>query len=255
MMLIFREEQLRAFQSASQANFCRRLLRNVCEEFPDRLKIFGEPAISAMVSLGLDRAKARGLESEEAVMRHLGMMILFGSYWESDPQLPWVKQFLGPADAATAERMTQLWEQAKVVRQRIMGPDDGLYLAALRSIEGKTVEDLTKFASRSHRDLLIQIAAMYPRKFTEAGEAAFANCTRLAVEACRPFDLMDRWSVVLMVEFMLLFGAGFLNDPLYAWATEALKDPQCEGVDQKLDRLLKAAQDKVISRTVGSRAS
>ena len=107
------------------------------------------------------------------------------------------------------------------------------------------MEDLCKSSSRSQRDLLIQLAAVFPRKFAEVGEQSLYDLTRLAVEACKRFDLADRWAVVLMAQFMFLFGAGLLADPLYAWAQQALQDAAGANVDDKLDRLLHVARANV----------
>lgn len=74
------------------------------------------------------------------------------------------------------------------------------------------------------------------------------DLTRCAVEACRPFELLDRWAVVLVVEMMFLFGARFLDDPLYAWAPAALRESPGADIDQRLARLLAAAQAAIAPR-------
>jgi hypothetical protein len=130
-----------------------------------------------------------------------------------------------------------------------MGEGDGQQLAAVRYVLGRSVEELCKNPSRSQRDLLIQLAAVHPRKFAEVGEQNLYDLTRLAVEACKRFDLADRWAVVLMAQLMFLLGAGFLGDPLYAWAHEALQAAAGAGVDEKLERLMRAARAHLSART------
>jgi len=242
-MIVIRQEQVDAFKSASQATFERKLLRGLPEHFPKCEEMYSEDARMAMVRLGVERAKTHGLEAEPDIQRYLWLMLLFGSHWERDPQIPWAAAALAPADGVTpSERIARLWTQAQAWRQRVMGPNDSLHASALGSLEGKTVEDLCKNSSRSQRDLLIQLAAVYPRKFTEVGEQPLYELTRLAVEACKPFGLMDRWAVVLMAQLMLLFGAGLVADPLHPWAAEALRSAGAASVDQRLSMLLAAAQ-------------
>ena len=241
-MLVIRKEQVEAFKSASDADFERRLLLRLSEPFPRCKEIHGEAALTAMVRLGLERAHKLGLEREDDILRYLWTMLLLGSEFGTDPQLSWATAALTtPESLPPAQRVAVLWEQAQAYRRRVMGPDDGLYVAALRSIEGKTVEDLTKLASRSQRDLLMQLVTLFPQKFKEVGEQAFSDLTRLAIEACRPYEMLDRWAVVLMVELMFLFGAGIMSDPLTAWAREALKKESSAEIDRKLGALLKAA--------------
>jgi len=243
-MIVITKEQIEAFRNGSYTAFEQRLLEKLAERYPERIKACGEAPALGMVRLGVERAKSRGLAAEEDLLRYLSMMLLFGSEWEQDPQLPWATNALAENDTPAPARMARLWERALAAQARVMGADDGLYRAALRSLAGKSVEDVAKLASRSQRDLADQLAAMWPARFGDTGESVYRELTRRAVDACRPFDLVDRWSVVLMVELMLLFGTGFLSDPLHEWAHAALKDPQA-GVDQKLARLLEGAQQRI----------
>lgn len=245
-MLVIRASQLTAFADASQAGFERQLRTGLAEAFPQRATCFDESALAAMVVLGIEKARAHGLEAAADVQRYLWLMLLFGSHWEHDPQSAWAAAMLTVNDENTpSQRLGLLWERAQSWRQRVMGEGDGQHLAAVRHVLGRSVEDLCKSSSRSQRDLLIQLAAVFPRKFAEVGEQSLYDLTRLAVEACKRFDLADRWAVVLMAQFMFLFGAGLLADPLYAWAQQALQDAAGANVDEKLDRLLHAARANV----------
>ncbi|MGH8666365.1 MAG: hypothetical protein ACREUX_19050 [Burkholderiales bacterium] len=242
-MLVIRESQLAAFADASQAGFERRLRAGLAEPFPQCAARSNETALAALVRLGIEKAAAHGLEAEAEVQSYLHLMLLLGSHWEQDPQSAWAAAMLADAAHGTAaQRVGALWERAQAWRQRVMGEGDGQHLAAVRYVLGRSVEELCKNPSRSQRDLLIQFAAVHSRKFAEVGEQGLYDLTRLAVEACKRFDLADRWAVVLMAQFMFLFGAGFLGDPLYAWAHEALTEAAGAGVDEKLERLLRAAR-------------
>jgi hypothetical protein len=238
-----RQDQIAAFGIAAQEDSERKLLRGLTEQFPRCESIYGEAALAAMVRLGIERAKEHRLEAEADIQRYLWLMLLFGSHWERDPQIPWAAAALAPTESMTpSDQIGRLWEQAQAWRQRVMGVDDTLHLAAIRNIQGKSVEDLCKNPSRSQRDLLVQLASMFPSKFTEVGAQPLYELTRHAVEACKPFDMMDRWAVVLVAELMFLLGAGFVADPLHPWASESLKGQSVDSVDQKLERLLAAVQ-------------
>jgi hypothetical protein len=245
-MLVIRASQLAAFANASQADRERRLRAGLAQWFPRCTERFGEPALAALVSLGIERAQAHGLDAHEDLQRYLALMVLFGAHWEQDPQTAWAAALLAPTERSTApQRLGAIWERAQSWRQRVMGEGDSQHAAAIRYVLARSVEDLCKNSSRSQRDLLIQLAAVFPRKFAEVGEQALYDLTRLAVEACKRVDLADRWAVVLMTQLMFLFGAGLLADPLYAWAQQALQEEAGSNVDGKLDRLLRAARASV----------
>ncbi|MCC6535891.1 MAG: hypothetical protein IT531_25350 [Burkholderiales bacterium] len=245
-MITIRKEQVAAFKQAAEAQFERGLLAGLAVQFPRLRELHCDGALDETVRLGIERARQHDLQASADVQRYLWLMLLFGSHWERDPQVGWAAAALAAEDPPRAsERIGRVWEQAETWRSRVMGPNDSLYVAALHSLDGRSVEDLCKNPSRSQRDLLIQLAAMFPRKVAELGDDALYDLTRLAVEACKPFELIDRWAVVLMTELMFLFGAGFLVDPLHPWAREALQASAGRGIDQRLEALLSAAQRRV----------
>lgn len=234
--------QIAAFGIVSGAGLERKLATAVCARFPRALAWYGDDALMSIVRAGIERARACGIEAEDGITDYLSLMLLFGSGFESDPQTQWVADLLaGPEETAPPQRVAGAWKEAQGWRQKVFGADDGLYREALGSIRGRSVEELTKYASRSQRDLLLQLAAMHPAKFSAVGQQPLFDLTRVAVEACRPFELLDRWAVVLVAELMFLFGAGFMSDPRYAWAPRALEGAK-GSVDEKLDALLTAAQ-------------
>jgi hypothetical protein len=241
-MLVIRESQLAAFADASRHGLERRLLAGIAREFPAAAARFGAPALQALVRLGIEKAGAHGLEAETDVQVYLWLMLLYGSHWEQDPQTAWAATALAAREGSPSERLGALWSRAQAWRQRVMGEADAEQTAALGYVLSRSVEDLCKSSSRSQRDLLMQFAAVHPRKFAEVGEAGLYDLTRLAVEACKRFDVADRWGVVLVAQLMFLLGAGFLGDPLYPWAQQALREARGAGVDEKLERLLQAAR-------------
>jgi len=237
--------QIAAFGIVSGAGLERKLATAVCARFPRALAWYGDDALMSVVRAGIGRARACGIEAEEGITDYLSLVLLLGSGFETDPQTKWAADLLvGPEETAPPKRVAAAWAEAQAWRGKVHGGDDALYREALGSLRGRSVEDLTKFASRSQRDLLLQFAAMHPAKFSAVGQQPLFDLTRLAVEACRPFELLDRWAVVLVAEFMFLFGAGFMSDPRYDWAPRALEGAQ-GSVDEKLDRLLTAAQAAV----------
>jgi hypothetical protein len=236
-------EQIAAFGSASGLDFERRLLVAVCRRFPRAKVWYGEAPLAAMVSAGLARSRELGVETEESIVDYLSAVLLLGHGFEKDPQTRWAAEALVPSDETSpVGRMAELWVRVQAYRATVYGPKDALYRDAVAFLADKSVEELAKHASRSQRDLLVQFSAMFPTKFTALGQEPCYELTRLAVEACRPFELLDRWAVVLVAEFMFLFGAGCMTDPLYAWAPRALQGVQGRAVDEKLELLLQAAQ-------------
>lgn len=241
-MIIFRKDQLDAFNSVADTDFERILAGKLMELFPRSKRAYGEPALGLMVRGGLANARKLGLEREEDMLRYLGAVLLLGSGFDTDPQLRWAAAaLLTPPGVPAPQRVAALWEQTRPYANRVNGADNRFYATALRSLEGKTVETLLSGASRSSRDLFMLLSTIHPQKVQEAGESAIHDLTRFAVESCRTWEILDRECVALMTVLMFLFGAGMMSDPLTAWAPETLKKSGAVATERKLGLLLDAA--------------
>jgi hypothetical protein len=241
-MIVFRKDQLDAFRSAADADFERVLVQRLVESFPKTRDRFGEPTLGRLVRVGLERARAVGLDQEDDILRYIGVMLLLGSDFGDDPQLRWAAAALTlPAGALPRQRVAALWEQTRAYCGRVFGADNRIHSVALRALEGKSAETLIGTASRSSRDLLLLLAAMHPQKVQEIGESAIHDLTRFAVETCRQQEMLDRESVALLTVLMFLFGSGLMTDPLTAWAPQALDRTGNLNPAQRLAKLFEAS--------------
>ena len=250
-----RPDQIAAFERLSRTELERNLLAGLRQEFPRLRGAQLEGELIALVRLALEKCARHELTAAHDVQRYLCLMALLGAHWELDPQAAWAAAAFAPREGTSAsQRLEALWTQALAWRERVHGPQDVLYLEALGRLTGASIEDLCKSASRSQHELLLQLAQLYPRKFAETGEQTLYEITRLAVEACKPHELLDRWAVVLVAQLMFLLGAGFLGDPLHAWAARALKAGAGQSVDRRLEMLRAAAAEALDAQRAAATA-
>jgi len=206
-MIFIRQEQIDAFQAAARSNLERKLLVGLRQNFTRCEEVFDESARIAFVRLGADRASRPGLSREEDIHCCLWLMMLFGSFWEKDPQFGWAAASISSADSTTVgARVARLWEHAQLWRARVMGPNDGHYLTALRGIESKSMQVLCDAPSRSQRDLMLQLASLFPQKYREVGEEPLQDLIRFAAKICDTLELLDRRAIAIVTQLMFLFG-------------------------------------------------
>jgi len=77
-----------AFKTAAASRFEAGLAAHVRTYFPNHSKIAGETGTGTLARLALARARSHGIESERGVYLYLNVMLILGSYFDEDPQLP-----------------------------------------------------------------------------------------------------------------------------------------------------------------------
>lgn len=62
--------------------------------FPRQCEAEGEPQIRKTIQYGIERAAAYGITAERDVCKYIDLMIVFGSDFDADEQLPWAGEIL-----------------------------------------------------------------------------------------------------------------------------------------------------------------
>lgn len=94
-MLVIRHEQIRTFQDHLTKDW---LLGTLRERFPQRSAALSGEEFSKLVAASLTRARARGLESLEAIRGYVCCCFLLGADVETAPSCAWAKSILDDPD-------------------------------------------------------------------------------------------------------------------------------------------------------------
>jgi hypothetical protein len=205
-------------------------------------KAAGEEQMLKAIRLGMSRAEAYGFTLRGPVRLHLELMLLFGSYFDSDPQYPWASEILKNQDMGPQmSRAERLYEKAADYRLQVAGPGNAHVFEAVSRLWLETRQSLPFSAENFVPALLAFISRIYPQKAAYIGEEGLRALIDEGIETARRHRLATVRGVALTIGLMLAFGHGCIDDPVYAWISPALKDETVADPAARIQNLEKKA--------------
>ena len=232
-----------AFENAAVENFEDRILEHVQTFFPIHFKILGEEQTREVIRLGFARAERHGIMTERDTYLYIGLIFMLGSYFDSDPQLPWAADILGGENVRVdATRVERLDEQAMSYLNRVAGPDNEHLRAALSRLQGLPLQTWSRPPTEDFRRYLhMQLFNLFPEKYQVISEPNLSELMEKGKKAAGHHGISSERGITIYMGLMVLLGAGFDRDPQYPWATAILGDKSLADPDAKSDQLYQGA--------------
>lgn len=241
-MLVIRESQMKTFEKAAQRAFEDEMVAHLAEFSPPLFKVIGEAQMRKTVRFGIDRADSHGFTFRGPIRLYLELMLLFGSYFDTDPQYPWAAETLTNQDSGPQmQRAEQLYERTLDYREKVAGPDDAYTLRALRNISILARQPLELSSDDFFPAMRREIARVYPQKAAYVGDEGIEVLIRKGIDGARRQRFSTIRGVTLVIVLMLAFGHGCGADPLYPWIAKTLRDEVITDPDARAQHLEKKA--------------
>lgn len=110
-MLLVRDEQMQAFQTASFSDW---LMRHLHRHFPQQCEALGPAQLHQLVSSSLQRARGHGFREGADLCRFMDLVFAFGPEFDRDDNLPWANELLSTPDISDpTEKMDLLVAAAR----------------------------------------------------------------------------------------------------------------------------------------------
>lgn len=241
-MLVIRAEQMNVFKEVALRSFKNEMLNHLREFSPPWFKAVGEEQMREVIHFGIERAATHGFTFRGSVRLYLELMLVFGSYFDADPQYPWGAEILThPASDSQMHRAELLFEKAMDYQQNVVGIDNIYHIDFLRNIVLLFQQPLTISTDNFLPNMLRVIDSLYSQKAAYVGREGLESLIRKAMgEAHRQRFSTVRGTVLVSV-LMLAFSHGCVIDPLYPWIAQTLKDETLPDPDTKASQLEKNA--------------
>lgn len=242
-MLMIREEQMAVFEQAVVKNFASRVYEHLQKFFSEHCQSLGADQVRKVIRLGLKRAEHYQLISERDVYLYVSLMFLLGSYFDEDPQLPWVAELLKDQAPETANtRMAPVYDQAMTLLDSMVGPENEYLRQTLGMLQQSQIfESLPEAPSFGHR-LLLLLQALAPQKYQVLGDNILRDLVRHGYGTAKQHGLTTERDAMIYLSLAFLLGSGFDHDPLYPWVAEVLANLEKIDPAQKGKALYAAAR-------------
>lgn len=241
-MLTIRPQQEQAFRKASLRRFEDEMVEHLNAFAPKHCEVIGEPAVRNVIQLGMDRAKRYGFTHRGPVRSYLELMVMFGSYFDSDPQLPWVGEILNdrsqPDQMARADR---LYHRTEEYLDEVVGPDNEYYMESLRRISQARIEDFPVSGGDFEGAAVKALNTFYPQKCESMEQPRLRILIQGCIKNATEYGVSTWSAVLLFIVLAFTLGYGCAADPQFPWIGTTLNDARLGDPNARAARLHKKA--------------
>ena len=217
-MMLVRAPQLEAFRVAAELQFIDEMTAYLRRFSPPLYRTLGDERAEEVVRRGVARAVEFGFTKRGPVRLFLELEWIFGTGFDTDPQIPWAGEVLSdPTIEDEMYRAGRLEQLCIRFLDEVHGPEGRHADEALRRLEADARGWL--FHEGSWRaEVEVALRAAFARKAEYIGARAISEILDLAElrakELFGPDELRGRCVLAIL---MFSFGSGCLEDPLYPW--------------------------------------
>jgi hypothetical protein len=224
-MLLIRREQIARFDAEAEKVLVARMVQHLGTFAPRHSQVIGREKLEIVAATGIARARTYGFTVMGPIQFFVEMMSMFGSWFDTDPQYPWVAEILASDRYADQiSRSEALWERTVAYLDAVAGPDNAYSIAALKNIDSLRERFEANPAILKGMDLVDLFGTVYPQKASHLGETALRTLVAAAKADVAAYGATTDRSVALWVCMAFAMGHGFTRDPLHPWVASALHD-------------------------------
>jgi hypothetical protein len=253
-MFRIRPDQVTVFEEAALRNFEDRMVAHLKNFAPNHSKILSEDEMRLVIRHGMKRAESHRFTSERSIRIYTETMLMLGSGFDADPQLPWAAELLNDETMSEEiERIDRLqdraWEYVKQIRPDFghaeeTGPKS--FFEQLRRLMQERNEVLQQAAVPEFYNRTISaLKQTLPRKCELLGEVSLRRLISSGLELAGSYDITTERGCAFFVAAMFMLGSGFDKDPQVPWAAKVLNDQSITDQNERVDQLFAAAIDSL----------
>jgi hypothetical protein len=248
-MLFIRKNHIKVFEQSALRKFEDELIDHFKVSAPELSKILKEVGVRHVIQLGTGRAERYGLNDRVPLKFYIEMMFAFGSFFDTDVQLPWAAQVLSDSTISDQyRRVDRLYAKMADYLRVVAGPDNEYAVAAVARFNKFNVGSLPKASGGFQEQILSALSTIYPEKYQYAGGSALRALISSAVGTAASYKVPTERGAAIFTALMFGFGAGITADPLYPWVSVALENTLIPDASERLERL--AAKARIYSERV-----
>jgi hypothetical protein len=252
-MLKIRDEQMQAFEQAALNERENRLLEYLKEFFPTHYQILGEDQARKLIDLGVDQAKTYAITVDRELCLYINLMLMIGSGFDTDPQLPWAAEILGnSASTNISGKVKRLYNRAMGFLDQVAGLDNEHSERVLQKLRETPIDVLLPPVTEDFTEhTLTHIRKLYPEKYALVEETGMRGLIQTGLRRAAGYGITSPRGTGIMIGMMFLLGHRFDIDPQFHWAKAALQDESIADPNERVARLYengKAFLEKWLSK-------
>jgi len=208
--------------------FERGLRAHSAKHFPTHWRVIGAAQMDQVVQFAIRRAREAGYRSERDGYLFHSLMLRFGSYFDSDPQYPWLgKALLDDTIGSPSERLGSAYDAAIKYLDKVAGPQGQHIGAAVHRLRGTVLHELRTARQADFQYLLNLAHITWPQKLALMGAQTLRSLAQSVIPLARASGLTTFGGASLYTIACFMFGHGLQRDPQFPWVRQTLSQGLC----------------------------
>jgi hypothetical protein len=222
-MWTIRQDQTEAFRQQHLQKFEDQMVVHLQKFAPRHWKVIGEPTGREVIRLGIEQATQYGFTNRGPVRFYIELMFMFGSYFDTDPQYPWVRAVLHEPEAMDQMvRADQLFAAMKEYVEQVPGPKHRNFLEALERLSRTKAEEVAKPGIPLEESAALELRTIYPQACHYLGEPRVKQLIDHGFGLADTYGFDGARGRLLMAALTFFMGHNFPVDPLCGWIARRL---------------------------------
>lgn len=240
-MLVIRNDQIKSFEKILSFEFA--ILQHCKKHFPLPYEMLGEDQFRKIIQYGITRAEKYDFEAYREKSLYVSIMLLLGSDFDEDFQLPWTQKILNdPAIKSSSDRIDCIYKETLVYIKQVAGPQNKFLVRAMEKIQEIKIQNLLLPSNVSlELEIYNLLSNIYPEKSKYQGSLVMNELIQTGIKNSKEYGLTSYRNVVVFTTMMLMLGSGFDDDLQFPWALKVLNDESIKDQNLKTLRLYKLA--------------
>ncbi len=235
-MLVIRKEQMAVLEVYAQKGFERELVEHVKQFAPKHAAAIGNNAVSDVVQLGIERAGKYGFTNKGPVRFYVEMMCMFGSDFDTDPQLAWAAGILNNESVSDQmEKADFLFDEMTEYENEVSGPEKEFYLKALDRLSKIKFESYD-LAGNFDTETTIALQTIYPQKCEKLGNEGIEKLIASGKAIAAEHFVTSERGIALFIALAFTIGHGFAKDPFFPWIPKTMAEESLQP-NEKAERV------------------
>jgi hypothetical protein len=239
-MLTISTEQMGIFEQDSLRQFEDEMVIHSQSFTPALSKVLGETQLRIAIHSAIKRADSYSFTNRGSIRLFIELMFLFGSDFDTDPQYPWIATILQES-SPQMERAEQLYEKTLEYQDKVSGKNAINTNEALKKLPSISQQSASFSTENFPPEMLNRMAYAFPEKANFIGKKALTILIDKASTVAKHANFPTYRGYAVIVVLMYAFGHGCVNDPLYPWIYNTLKDEKIVTPKARAERLEKKA--------------
>jgi hypothetical protein len=250
--MVITEQQIRQIETVDTQIFPAYMLGHLREYFPVSCQYMDEKALISIITAGSEKALHYGFTTRYEVCLFIDIMMMVGTSFDTDLQLPFVRKILKlPIAINPHQKIEQLLDNTYDYLEEVIGETEIFPVIQYEQLLDEPIQNLAPSdAPLLENAMLEMLRNFWPAKYLYTGEGILKQLILQGSKLAGSFGFTNRVSVAYFLLLQFVLGHQFYNDPAYIGIGEVLKNKDILNEYEQYRQLTEKVRERIAAFVV-----